>query len=101
MEIEYPEMQGFGDRAKERIVTASVEDFAVDQLLYSQRYYPYYESRVKVGLENQPTEVCRAMGRLMDVLLSKALMTEEEFHDVIGTDYNLREKAKLKKDRAN
>lgn len=57
----------------------SVEVYTRRSLLNS-----YHE---RVTLENQPTVIVEAMGRLLNLLLDKGLLTEEEFFEGVLNQY--------------
>lgn len=57
----------------------TVEGYTVEKLLHSSGY----DLTAKVCLESQPRVVAAAMGRLMDLLMDKGLMTPKEYLDVL------------------
>lgn len=89
MEIRYPEYWYNGTK---HIVSSSIEDFTVQQLLSYKDRNGYSK---KVNLEDKPNELATAFGRLLEKLLEKNQLNFEEFHDILNTEYILRENMEL------
>lgn len=45
----------------------------------------------RVLLEEQPTKVAEAIGRLLDILVRNGLLNKEEFGEILDVDYHKRE----------
>lgn len=71
-----------------------IGDFVSEQLLHENRN-GYSE---KVPLEKQPDRVAVALGNLAEFLMKKNLMTLADLHDIIGTDFDLRERTTLEQE---
>jgi hypothetical protein len=92
MQITY-EIKRYNEKTE--TYTESVDDFTIAQLLY---HSTHWGDRARIHLEQQPEVVCKAMGRLLNLLLEKDLITLQEFHDVVDTEYHLRDITKLQKE---
>ena len=68
----------------------SVESFTADELLYRESDH-YGGARERIRLESQPYVLAAAIGRILDMLLTKGLMTEAEFHAILETDGDRRQ----------
>ena len=65
--------------------SASVEEFVRRELLTCEPDgYGRWPHRDDVPLEARPRVLCDALGRLMEVLMSKGLMTQGDFFGVLG-----------------
>ena len=80
MEIHYE--SHYRDKAQPMIET--VENVVVSHALYDDNDDRRY-------LEKQPEALARIIGRLLDFLLEKKLMTAKEFHEIIDSRWNVRE----------
>ncbi len=90
MNIKYPEY--FLGKEKER--SSSLETFVYNQLLFKERHH----DTEKIILEKQGDAIAQAIGRLLDVLVRKNLINTEEFHEIVGTEWNLRDKTIIEQD---
>ncbi len=72
-----------GYNGKVRKETYSLEDFLCNEVLRKQ---DYSGDSVRVILEEQPKEVCKAMGRLINVLITKGVFTLEDLKNVADCD---------------
>lgn len=72
MEIKYdmPHRNGEVEEVKD-----TVEEFVVKEVVE------------KVPFEKQPKYILRLIGRLLDKMLEKNLITSEEFYDIVDADY--------------
>jgi hypothetical protein len=70
-----------------------VEEFVVDQLLYREDSGGYTN---RIPLEDQSVRVAGAMGRLLNILLEKGIVSPEQFHKVVDTRYHLKDRCEIK-----
>lgn len=69
---------GYNEETVQEIV--SVESFVLEKLLHYANY------RAEMRLENQPTEIAKALSRLLKVLVRKGLLSHAEFFEVLEVD---------------
>lgn len=80
MEVSYIEykMRG-GCYLKEEEQRVSVEQYVIDQTIYEERR----GDTNRVHLEEQPKKVCELVGRFLNVMLEKNLLTKEDFCNIL------------------
>lgn len=93
MEIEYEEHDYKGNPHTE---LTSLENAVVDNLLYKTSHGIFHLSRDKVHLEEQPKAICRAFGRLLNILAEKGIINIDNFNDIVDAEDSFRRTAKFK-----
>lgn len=66
--------------------TKNIGDFLCDALLYEESQYDDGFCK-KERLEEMPFSICRAMGRLIEKLLSKGIFNLEDLKYIAGVNY--------------
>lgn len=101
LEINYTKYDFNG---KPRTETSSIEEIVLDQIFLEQILYKEDYGRLsiisknRVNLENQPSEVCKAFGRLLNVLLDKGIINLDNLHEIMDSESGLRNSAVLKQE---
>ena len=95
MEVHYktPKLHGIGENYNK----PTVEEFTISQLLHKEGYSG---DRERVRLEQQPENVAKALGGLLNLLLEKGIILPEDFHNIVDTDWVLRDKCEILKDNS-
>ena len=91
MEIHYKEYS-FG---KEQNRVDHIPSFVASQLLTRDDHRGY--GRDKLHLEEQIPRIADCIGRLLDWMLEQQLITPDQFHKIIDSDYGFEHRSEIKK----
>ena len=94
MEFEY-EKKDFKGNPKFGIWGTFEED-VLDQILYKETWGQFSNDTEKMRLEEQPVALCRAFGRLLEILTTKGIIDIDNLHEILDSRGDFRRTAKLK-----
>jgi len=95
MKIEYEAYDYKGKLNKE---TCTFEEAVVKELIYNEVSSRFSVSLEKNRLEDQPTEVCKAFGRLLEILARKGIINVDDMHEVLNSRIGFKNTAVFKDD---